>query len=79
MDTGCSSITELYLLVEWVDYDSVVRAKQVLHHSPEFLECGDVVEVKEGTAKHKATVVASGMLYCYIALFAWVLAKIQAA
>lgn len=74
------------MLVEWVDYDShsVVRAKQVLHHSPEFLERGDVVEVKEGTAKHKATVVASGMLCKFVISrclhsSAWVLAKIQAA
>ena len=45
-----------------MDYDShsVVSVKYVQHHSPETLKCGDVIEVKEGVNKHKATVVASG-------------------
>ena len=62
---GYYKIAGLYFLVEWVDFDShsVVHVKHVLDGSPEKLERGDVVEVREGLSdKYKATVVASGKL-----------------
>ena len=53
------------LLIEWIDYDSysVVSVKQILHRSSEVqqFQRGDVVDVCEGTAKHKATIIASGI------------------
>lgn len=57
------------MLIEWVDYDSysVVSVKQILRHSSEDqeLQRGDVVDVREGTGKHKATIIASGIVKGY--------------
>ena len=49
--------------MEWVDYDSysVVSVKQIASDVQEF-QTGDVVDVREGISKHKATIIASGMV-----------------
>ena len=58
--------TDQYVLIEWVDYDSysVVSVKQIPHRSSEIREFqrGEVVDVHEGTAKHKATIIASSIV-----------------
>ena len=62
------------MLIEWVDFDSYsgVSVKQILHHSSEIQEFqrGDV-DVHEGTAKYKATIIASGIVFIIVWVDCW--------